>query len=136
MDEETFLHEVSERLDVDKEQAEAATIAVLQVLRSRITAKEASHLDAQLPAGLKRFWQEPGVETKVSRFHKEEFFRRVGVLADIPDDEAEYATTVVFKVLQKALKSPTGREGEAGDVFSQLPMDLKKVWTAASHLPN
>jgi len=57
---------VGERLDFDKDQAEAAVVAVLQVLRSRITGREASHLDAQLPIGLKRFWQDLGFETEVA----------------------------------------------------------------------
>ena len=34
--------------------------------------------------------------------------------------------------LQRALGSPTGREGEAWDVLSQLPKDLKGLWLDAS----
>ncbi len=30
------------------------------------------------------------------------------------------------------LKSPTGQEGEAWKLFSQLPKDLKHLWTAAA----
>jgi hypothetical protein len=33
--------------------------------------------------------------------------------------------------LQKLLGSPTGLEGEAWDVMSQLPKDLKKLWAGA-----
>ncbi|MGZ3689780.1 MAG: hypothetical protein ACXVBW_15870 [Bdellovibrionota bacterium] len=39
---------------------------------------------------------------------------------------------VVFGTLQAALKSPTGQEGEAWDIFRQLPKDLKKVWLSAA----
>jgi hypothetical protein len=41
----------------------------------------------------------------------------------------------VFKVLQVLLQSPTGQEGEAWDVFSQLPKDLKRMWLAAASMP-
>ena len=37
----------------------------------------------------------------------------------------------VFATLQELLGSPTGIEGEAWDVMSQLPKDLKKLWLGA-----
>jgi len=133
MDEDTFLAEVSRRLDLSRERAEEVTTAVLQVLRERIGA-EAAHMDAQLPAGLKRFWHAPGLKEEVSRLHKDEFFGRVMTTADLTEADVPRAVKVVFKVLQKALKSPTGEEGEVWDVLSRLPKDLKKVWTAAARL--
>jgi len=133
MDEDTFLAEVSRRLDLSRERAEEVTTGVLQVLRERIGA-EAAHMDAQLPAGLKRFWHEPGLKEQVSRLHKDEFFERVATMAHLTETEVPRAVKVVFKVLQKALTSPTGEEGEAWDVLSRLPKDLKKVWTAAARL--
>jgi uncharacterized protein (DUF2267 family) len=45
---------------------------------------------------------------------------------------AEEAVVCVFSVLQEALGSPTGRYGEAGHVLSQLPRDLKQLWTTAA----
>ncbi len=132
MDEDTFLAEVARRLNISRDRAEQVTSAVLQRLRERI-GDEAVHMDAQLPAGLKRFWQ-PGIKEEVVRLHKDEFFGRVAVAAGLPETEVPRAVKVVFKVLQKALKSPTGEEGEAWDIYSRLPKDIKKVWTAASHL--
>jgi hypothetical protein len=41
----------------------------------------------------------------------------------------------VFATLQDLLGSPSGTEGEAWDVMSQLPKDLKKVWLHAHELP-
>ena len=38
---------------------------------------------------------------------------------------------VVFATLQELLGSPTDIEGEAWDVMSQLPRDLKKLWLGA-----
>ncbi len=133
MDEDTFLAEVGRRLDLSRERAEDVTTAVLQVLRERI-GPEAEHMDAQLPAGPKRFWQEREFEEEVKRLHRDEFFGRVAAAADLSEPDVPKAVKVVFKVLQKALKSPTGEEGEAWDVFSRLPKDLKKVWTAAARL--
>jgi hypothetical protein len=35
-------------------------------------------------------------------------------------------------VLQRLLGSTTGMEGEAWDIFSQLPKDLKRLWLEAA----
>jgi uncharacterized protein (DUF2267 family) len=45
--------------------------------------------------------------------------------------QAQDAVVCVFDVLQEALGSTTGREGEARHMFSQLPTDLKQLWLAA-----
>jgi len=69
----------------------------------------------------------------VTRTHAAEFMGRVRRRAVLPDDaEAERSVLAVFGALQKLLGSPTGKEGEAWDIFSQLPKDLKKLWLAAS----
>ncbi len=134
MDEAGFIREVSERLDVDDRTAQVITSAVMHVLRSRLTANQVAHLDAQLPTRLKRFRTRGGAAAKAIRFRKEEFFRRVGLLTRLPREEVPHATQAVFNVLQAALQSPTGHEGEAWGVFSQLPKDLKKIWSQASRL--
>jgi uncharacterized protein (DUF2267 family) len=134
MDERTFLTEVSERLRCDERRAEAVTFAVFQELRDRLTAGESHDLASQLPRGLKRLWLEgnrPG--GIVSKVHATEFIGRVRHFAALPDDdEAERGVKAVFRVLQKLLGSPTGREGEAWDVLSVLPKDLKRIWLAAA----
>jgi uncharacterized protein (DUF2267 family) len=109
------------------------TVAVFQELHDRLNPKEADDLGAQLPGDLKRMWHgldAPGRE--VRRTHKRDFVRHVAEAAELPEYEASRGVTAVFKVLQMALKSPTGQEGEAWDVFSQLPKDLKRVWLAAA----
>jgi hypothetical protein len=51
----------------------------------------------------------------------------------LPDDgEAERAVKAVFGTLQRLLGSPTGKEGEAWDVFSVLPKDLKMLWLSSA----
>ena len=53
-------------------------------------------------------------------------------MAGLDDElESEEAVTAVFAVLQEALGSPTGTEGEAWHVLSQLPADLKRLWLSA-----
>ena len=132
MDELTFVREVSTRLRCDARRAEAVTFAVFQELRDRLTPREAADVAAQLPAALKRLWAEweqPG--HGVARTHRAEFVGRVRHRAAPDDVEAERAVKAVFGALQKLLGSPTGREGEAWDVFSVLPKDLKLLWLEA-----
>jgi uncharacterized protein (DUF2267 family) len=61
-----------------------------------------------------------------------DFIRYVAEKSDLPEDRANRAVMAVFRALQLALKAPTGQEGEAWDVLSQLPKDLKRVWLAAA----
>lgn len=120
-------------LGVDEAQTEKVIVAVLQELHDRLSPGEANDLAAQLPGELKGMWHgfdAPGRE--VRRTHKKDFIRHVADAAELPEDMGNRAVMAVFKELQVLLHSPTGQEGEAWDVFSQLPKDLKRVWTAAT----
>lgn len=134
MDEKAFFKAVAQRLQCDEQRAEAVTLVVFQELRERLTPTEASHVAAQLSKPLKAMWlteEKPG--RAVRKIHETEFLGEVRRIAVLPDDaEAERAVRAVFAALQTALSSPTGREGEARDVFSQLPKDLKRLWLAAA----
>ena len=134
MNEHMFFTEVERRLACDAKRAEALTFAVFQELRTVLSDKEAADVAAQLPTGLKRLWQhEAGHEHRPERLHRGEFVGRVRQLAALPDDtEADRAVRAVFGALQHALGSPTGREGEAWDIFSQLPKHLKTLWLDAA----
>ena len=133
MDERTFTIQVAQRLGCDERRATEVTFAVFQELRDRLTPEEAADVCAQLPPALKRLWdvgEHRGRE--VRRTHKPEFVAGVRAQVGLADDAAaERAVRAVFVVLQRALGSRTGREGEAGDVLSQLPTDLKSLWLAA-----
>lgn len=136
MEYDQFIREVEQRLGVAREEAEHVTDAVLRELHNRLTAKEADDLGAQLPGQLKQVWHSldrPGRE--VERTHKKDFIRYVSEVADLPEDRASRAVKAVFKALQMALKAPSGQEGEAWDVLSQLPKDLKRVWLEAATMP-
>ena len=133
MEEEKFINAVAEQLGVDHERAWAIISAVFHELHDRLTPKEAADAGAQMPQRLKSLWasfESPGREVK--RIHKAEFIRKVSELAEISESEAARAVRAVFATLQAALKSPTGQEGEAWDILSQLPKDLKKVWLGSA----
>jgi uncharacterized protein (DUF2267 family) len=133
MDERTFLRGVARRLDCDERRAEGITFAVFGELRDRLSPAERRDVQAQLPTPLKRLWDagdRPG--HPANRVHRDEFIGRVRHRAVLPHDgEAERAVRAVFAQLQLLLGSPTGRAGEAWDVYSQLPKDLKQLWLEA-----
>ena len=137
MNERRFLREVADSLRCDERRAESIAYIVFQELRARITPREAAHVAAQLPAGLKKLWledEQPG--RTVQRTHLVDFVGHVRQRAALPDDhEAERGTRAVFGALQRLLGSPTGIEGEAWDVFSQLPKDLKMLWLESARRP-
>jgi uncharacterized protein (DUF2267 family) len=134
MTEHKFVQEVAHALGCDAQRADAVIFAVFQELSHRLTPAEAADVESQLPTGLKRLWStgERG-DRPVEKIHRAEFVGRVRQRAVLPDDhEAERGVRAVFRSLQRLLGSPTGREGEAWDVFSQLSKDLKQLWLDAA----
>jgi uncharacterized protein (DUF2267 family) len=131
MKDQAFVRNVADRFGCDNRRAEILIFAVFQELRDRLTPAEAADVAAQLPASVKMLWLSfdyPG--RKVRRLHEHQFLEDVQRMLGLEDySRAEDAVVVVFSVLQEALGSLTGREGEARHVFSQLPGDLKKLWS-------
>jgi len=133
MDEDRFLHEIEIRTGLGREQAFQVAIAILQELHDRLSPKEAEDLAAQLPGNFKARWHAfdlPGRD--VRRTHKKDFVRHIADVTEMDEARAGAALMAGFKALQLLLNSPTGREAEAWDVYSQLPKDLKQVWLAAA----
>src|SRR3990172_8310447 len=133
MDHVAFIRRVASDLRCDDRRAEAIVFAVFHELRNRLPAKEPPDVEPQRPTGLKRLWRESDrAGQPVEKTHEQEFVGRVRYFATLPDDrEAERAVRAVFAALQRLLGSPTGKEGEAWDVFSVLPKDLKMLWLSA-----
>jgi uncharacterized protein (DUF2267 family) len=126
---QTFYRTVMDaRKDGSLEAAKYTTAAVFHALRDRLTPDEAEQVVAQLPLELKTVWQEGEEPTrKPLKMHRDEFLERVRREAGLTSaQEARWMTLAVFGALKKQL-SP----GEAGDVFDQLPKDLKEVWVEA-----
>lgn len=134
MDDKTFMREVASRLGCDERRAEGLTFAVFQELRERLTSKEAADVAAQLSKPLKTLWTSlDRPDRQVRRTEEAEFVGDVRRIAGLPDDiESARAVKAVFGVLQKALGSPTGKEGESWDIYSQLPKGLKDLWLASA----
>jgi uncharacterized protein (DUF2267 family) len=134
MTERQFVQHVADALRCDARRADSVVFAVFQELSHRLTPAEAADVASQLPTELKRLWtvgERP--DRLVEKVHRAEFVGRVRQRAVLPDDEeAERAVRAVFRALQRLLGSPTGREGEAWDVFSQLSKDLKQLWLDAA----
>ena len=137
MDERTFIRDVAHTLHCDEARAEAVACVVLQALRNRLTPKEAADVAAQMPHGLRRMWNDgESAKRAVERVHRAEFIGQIRQRAVLPDDaEATRGAKAVFGALQRLLGSSTGTEGEAWDIFSQLPKDLKTLWLESSDHP-
>jgi uncharacterized protein (DUF2267 family) len=136
MNEDNLLRELETRADLNREQAFNVMIAVLQELHDRLNPKEADDFAAQLPGDFKVRWHNFDLpEREVRRTHKDDFVRHIANVAEIDEAHADRALMAAFKAIQIHLHSPTGQEGEAWDVFSQLPKDLKHLWTSAAGMP-
>lgn len=116
----------------DVEDAEHVVTAVFQALRDRLTPNEAEDVEAQLPTSWKELWESGAWWEKVSsrlrglnKLDREEFLRRVQM--HIRNEvAAEDAVRTIFRALKEQISA-----GEADDVSSQLPEDLRHLWRAA-----
>lgn len=109
---------------LEPEVAECAAVSVLSTLERRILPEEAKDLEAQLPRKLVEFLPPPEQRpTRAHRFGREEFLRTVAEDLGKSVDEAESIVRLVFRVFQEQIS-----EGEAQDVASNLPPDLRALW--------
>ncbi len=108
--------------------ARRITGAVFHALRDRLTPDEADQAVAQLPRPLKLLWWQGEAEgRKPLKMHRREFYARVRLEAALVSErETRQAVHAVFGALKSQL-SP----GEAEDILTQLPKDLKQVWEDA-----
>ncbi len=126
---QTLYRRVVVEADLDSvDDAKEATAAVLQALRDRLTEDEAEQAAAQLPLELKRLWWTGESDyRRPVKMHRREFYERVRSEGGLDSSRKARAVTVaVFAALKEQI-SP----GEAGDIHSQLPKDLKEVWEDA-----
>jgi uncharacterized protein (DUF2267 family) len=122
---EEFITKVAERAGVEREQAEALTVATLQTLAERITGGEAEDLAAQLPGPLKTALPErPGGTAEA--FDLDEFERRVADRAGASHGDVETGIRAVFQTLSEAVSS-----GEFDEILSQLPNEFRPLATRA-----
>lgn len=110
------------------EDAKRVTAAVFHALRDRLTADEADQAAAQLPRPLKILWWAGEAEgRRPVKMHRKAFNARVKREAGLASErEARQVIHAVFGALKEQI-SP----GEAEDILTQLPKDLKLVWEDA-----
>lgn len=110
------------------EDAKRVTAAVFHTLRDRLTPDEADQAAAQLPRPLKILWWAGEADgRRPVKMHRKEFNERVKQEAGLASErEARGVIHAVFGALKEQL-SP----GEADDILTQLPKDLKSVWEDA-----
>lgn len=136
MDKKTFMVEVQRRIGTDfPVPPEDCTKAVFQMLHERIEPGQAGHIKTHLPQDLKKDW-ELGMTERAKRIvtgdvekrDRDEFLQAVRERAGMRStEEASRATTAVFSVLKQALP-----EKDVQDTASELPGDLRGLWTEAS----
>ncbi|WP_018653985.1 DUF2267 domain-containing protein [Actinomadura flavalba] len=98
----------------DREEAERVTVAVLRVVRSRMTPEGVDHLAAQLPEPLDALLR--GNEGPVESYGVEEFVRRVAEETGGHEITGELDASAVLTTVAGTI---TG--GELNHVLSQLP---------------
>jgi uncharacterized protein (DUF2267 family) len=111
-----------------REAVKQGVAAVFGALRDRLTPEESRQAAAQLPRELKAMWlggEVPG--RKPMKMHRREFYERVKKDAGAASiREARFLVIAVFAALKEQLSA-----GEAEDIQSQLPKDLRAVWQDA-----
>ena len=119
---------IDETGQTDREAVKKGVAVVLRALRDRLTPTEARQAAAQLPRELKRVWSAGEVAgRKPVKMHRRDFYERVKKEAGLTSiREARFLVIAVFAALKEQISA-----GEARDVESQLPRDLKEVWADA-----
>ncbi|MBX5482242.1 MAG: DUF2267 domain-containing protein [Myxococcaceae bacterium] len=109
------------------EEAVRAAGVVLTLLEQRLTGEEARDLNAQLPIKLQEIISEarkPLQGRSVAKIHRDEFVSAVAGALGVDEQRAETMIRNVFLTVRAHIS-----EGEAKDVASQLPLDLKPMWS-------
>lgn len=137
MDKREFLLHVREKAELkNTEEAERASKAVMHALKERITPEEAHNLESQFTFGERELWENGEIKRKilerlslkkrgVHKMHKDEFLRKVQDKTKGVQD-AEKTSKAVFSTIKEQVS-----RGEADDVASQLPEDLRDLWIKA-----
>jgi uncharacterized protein (DUF2267 family) len=121
---EEFVHEVADRADMSREEAESLVRATLRTLAERLSGGEAEDLRAQLPRQLQAELIPPQEEAQ--GFGVEEFVRKVAARSGIAETDAGAGVVAVLSVIRDAVTP-----GEFGDVLAQLGRDYAKLVDAA-----
>jgi uncharacterized protein (DUF2267 family) len=116
MDDDDFITIVAEDLLVDRDEAERATQATLEVLAERLSAGQARDLAAQLPPRVAAWLATSGGPDP---FGLDEFLRRIADRLGLDDPTAERYARAVFAALAEAVT-----RDELKDMAAELPKDF------------
>jgi uncharacterized protein (DUF2267 family) len=120
-----FINHLCERGGMSPSVAQQAAVSVLCALEQRIFAEEAADLEAQLPRKLTELLHrcERHEEELPPKFGREHLLKCVGEDLGLNPDAVEPVVRAVLDALRHQIS-----EGEAEDVMSQLPHDMRDLW--------
>ncbi|MFP2932829.1 DUF2267 domain-containing protein [Pyxidicoccus sp. 3LG] len=123
-----FINHLCERGGMSPAVAQQAAVSVLCAVEQRILADEALDMEAQLPRKLTDLLHrcEKHEEELPEKFGREHLLRRVGEDLSLNPDAVEPVVRAVLDAIRHQIT-----EGEAEDVMSQLPEDLRDLWGRA-----
>lgn len=123
-----FLNHLCERGGMSPAVAEKAAVSVLCAVEQRIYHDEAADLEAQLPRKLTALLHrcEKHEEELPDKFGREHLLKRVGEDLSLNPDAVEPVVRAVLDAIRHQIS-----EGEAEDVMSQLPQDIRDLWGRA-----
>lgn len=121
-----FLDKLCEVGRMSSDFAERAAVSVLCALEQRLTADEASDMEAQLPVRLQnlmvRCARHRG-RSAPAKFGREDFLQMVADDLGMQPAEVEGVVRSVFATVREWIS-----EGEVDDVIQQLPREFEELW--------
>jgi uncharacterized protein (DUF2267 family) len=122
----TWLKEIAQALDLERQGAYRVLRAVLHCLRDRLTINEAAQLGDQLPMLVRGIyyeaWHPAGKPEKIRS--RDEFLTGIATrIAMRQPIDVENATRVVFQTLESHVSA-----GEIRDVVHVLPQEIRTLW--------
>jgi uncharacterized protein (DUF2267 family) len=122
----TWLKEIAQALDLERQGAYRVLRAVLHSLRDRLTINEAAQLGDQLPMLVRGIyyeaWHPAGKPDKIRS--RDEFLTGIATrIAMRQPVDVENAARVVFQTLESHVSA-----GEIRDVIHILPREIRTLW--------
>jgi uncharacterized protein (DUF2267 family) len=114
----SFVSDVELRAGISHEEAEQASVVIVQELCARLPGEEANDLLAQLPYGLKRGL----VSSPMVRITKDEFVDRIAHRLLVSPEEARARVAAVFTTLRQSVSW-----GAFEDILEQLDPDYAEL---------